>query len=78
MLQEVAVAAISQAARDHRRRIIEHQQQAEAQRKPTAAPPDPQLEIPLIGEVRSAAKPAAKPARARSKKPAQLKLTDNL
>ena len=79
MLQEVAVAAISQAARDHRRRIIEHQQQAEAQRQPTAAPPDPQLEIPLIGEVRRAAAiPTAKPARARSKKPAQPKLTDKL
>ncbi|WP_428490676.1 hypothetical protein [Rhodopila sp.] len=72
------MAAISEAARDHRRRILEHQQQAEARGNTAAAPPDPQLKIPLIGEARRLAEPGAKPARSRSKKPAQPKLGDKL
>ena len=72
------MAAISEAARGHRRRILEHQQQAEVRRNTAAAPPDPQLKIPLIGEVRRPADPTTKPARPRAKKPAQLELTDKL
>nr|WP_294518759.1 hypothetical protein [uncultured Rhodopila sp.] len=55
---------------DHRRRILEHQEKVEAERR---APPasEPQLRIPLIGEVRRPEPAAAKPKRPRGKKPVQ-------
>jgi hypothetical protein len=38
---------------DHRRRILEHLEKMEAEKPaPEPAPSDPQLKIPLIGEVR--------------------------
>jgi hypothetical protein len=40
-------------SRDHRRRVLEHQERVAAEQREAAAhPKDPQLRIPLIGEVR--------------------------
>jgi hypothetical protein len=61
---------------DHRQRILEHQ---EAQRKRQEASPqrgDPQLKIPLIGEIRRPEAAPPKRARQRVKKPSQPQLRD--
>jgi hypothetical protein len=67
------MAALSRDA--HRRRVLEHQAKAEADKSaptPVPASSDPQLKIRLIGEVRrndEAAEP--KRSRQRPRKPAQ-------
>jgi hypothetical protein len=72
-IKEVKLAA-SPKAGDHRRRILDHQEKVEAQRRaPPTAPQssEPQLRIPLIGEVRRPEPAASKPKRPRGKKPVQ-------
>jgi hypothetical protein len=55
----------------HRRRVLEHQARMEADRN-IPAPPDPQLKIRLIGEVkRTDESLQPKRARRRSRKPDQ-------
>jgi hypothetical protein len=50
-VKEVRLAA-SQELRDHRRRVLEHQEKIDAgQRRQAAESKDPQLTMPLIGEV---------------------------
>jgi hypothetical protein len=62
-------------ARDHRHRILEHQQRLEAELRPSGGrPTDPQLKIPLIGEAMKPEPPAPKRKRQRAKKPVQLRL----
>jgi hypothetical protein len=60
---------------DHRRRILDHLEKIEAE-KPTSKPPsDPQLKIPLIGEVRRPPEPPPPKRRARrTAKPRQPRL----
>ena len=72
------MAEISQAARDHRRRILDHQQKVQAEQRASGQPSDRQLKIPLIGEVCRPAEPAPKASRSRPKKPVQPKLGDPL
>ncbi len=74
------MAAISRSDRDHQRRVLDHQEKSAAARAAAQGKSDPQLKIPLIGEVRHpGAAPAAKPPRPRGKRaadkpPAQPKL----
>ena len=72
------MAAISERAQDHRRRILDHQEKARAEQSASSKPSDRQLNMPLIGEVRRPAEPAPKSARSRPKKSAQPKLADSL
>lgn len=63
---------------DHRRRVLAYQAKLAAERKPSeAAPPDLQLRIPLVGEVKRSDM-SERPKRQRKNKPAsaQLKLDD--
>jgi hypothetical protein len=47
------MAAISRVSRDHLQRILDHQEKREAEQDvPSSLSSDPQLKIPLIGEVR--------------------------
>jgi hypothetical protein len=62
---------------EHRRRVLEHQAKLAAERRTSeAAPSDPQLRIPLVGEVRRS--DGAQAPKRRRKKPNadQLKLGD--
>ena len=62
------MAASSRISRDHRQRILDHQEKIEAeQRAPLLPPSDPQLKIPLIGEVRRAEPSPPKRQRRRAK-----------
>lgn len=72
------MAAISQAARDHRRRMLDHQEKVDAEQRNSSQSSDRQLKMPLIGEVRRPAEPAPKTTRSRTKKSAQPKLGDHL
>jgi hypothetical protein len=68
-VREARLAA-SQGLRDHRRRVLEHQEKIDAgQRRQAAEPRDPQLTMPLIGEVRRPEPAPPKPRRPRIKKP---------
>ena len=59
-------------SRDHRRRVLEHQERVEAeQREAAARPKDPQLRIPLIGEVRRPEPSPPKRRRPRTSKTVQ-------
>lgn len=59
-------------SRDHRRRVLEHQERVEAaQREAAARPKDPQLRIPLIGEVRRPEPSQPKRRRPRTSKSVQ-------
>ena len=70
-IQEVRLAA-SPEVRDHRRRILDHQEKVEAEQRTAAAQPsEPQLRIPLIGEVRRPEPATPKRKRSRAKKPVQ-------
>jgi hypothetical protein len=66
-VKEVTLAA-SQEIRDHRRRVLEHQEKIDAGKRRTE-PRDPQLTMPLIGEVRRPEPAPPKPRRPRLKKP---------
>jgi hypothetical protein len=68
------MAALSRDA--HRRRVLEYQAKVEMERSaPTAGPSDPQLKIPLIGEVkRSDGTPQPKRRRPRGQKHVQPEL----
>jgi hypothetical protein len=61
---------------DHRRRILEHLEKMEAEKPaPEPAPSDPQLKIPLIGEVRRPPEVSPPKRRARrTAKPSQPRL----
>jgi hypothetical protein len=61
---------------DHRRRILEHQQRVAAeQQTPDATSSEPQLKMPLIGEVRRPEAPIPpKRRRPKRKKPIQPQL----
>jgi hypothetical protein len=59
-------------SRDHRRRMLEHQERVAAEQRAAAARPmDPQLKIPLIGEVRRPEPSPPKRRRPRASKPVQ-------
>jgi hypothetical protein len=59
-------------SRDHRRRMLEHQERVAAEQRAAAArPTDPQLKIPLIGEVRRPEPAPPKRRRPRASKPVQ-------
>jgi hypothetical protein len=68
------MAALSRDA--HRRRVLEHQAKVEADRStPVPASSDPQLKIPLIGEVRrneEVAEPKRSPKRSRKQAQSDL------
>ncbi len=72
------MGALSSKARDHRRRVLEHQEKLRARdHAPQSEPADPQLKIPLIGEVkRDEGVVARKRKLARTRKPDQPKLGD--
>jgi hypothetical protein len=62
------MAASSRVSRDHRQRILDHQEKIEAeQRAPLAPSSDRQLKIPLIGEVRRTEPSPPKRPRRRTK-----------
>jgi hypothetical protein len=66
------------ASLDHRRRMLEHQERVEAERRSLAAQPsEPQLKIPLIGEVRRLEPSPPKRRRPRSIKGIQPKLGES-
>ena len=68
--------AISRVAHDHRRRMLEHQERVEATATARLQPSDPQLKIPLIGEVRRPVEPALPISkRPKAKRRIQPKLT---
>jgi hypothetical protein len=70
------MASTARNISDHRKRILEHQE-AQAKREDAAQQPgDPQLKIPLIGEVRQPNPDPPKRARRRTKKPIQPTLGD--
>ena len=70
------MAAISPDAREHRRRMLAHQQKIEAQQPSAGSPrPDPQLKIPLVGEVRRGAEVSAPKAK---RPPAQKRVQPKL
>jgi len=74
--QEVGLAA-SREVRNHRRRMLEHQEQVEAaQHSQAEQPSDPQLKIRLIGEVRRPEPAPPKRRRSRKSKSIQPKLTE--
>jgi len=67
--------AASREVRDHRRRILDHQERMEATpRTPAAEAADPQLKIPLVGEVRRPKLSPPPRRRPRTKKPVQPQL----
>jgi hypothetical protein len=62
---------------DHRRRMLDHQERVHARREAAnLQPSDPQLKIPLIGEVRRSEPAPPKRKRQRASKPAQPQLGD--
>jgi hypothetical protein len=68
---------VSREVQDHRRRILDHQEKVAAQqRAPAPQSADPQLQIPLIGEVRRSDASPPKRKRPRLKKPIQPKLEE--
>jgi hypothetical protein len=72
ILQEAGLAA-SRDISEHRRRILAHQEKLAADQR-TSEASDPQLRIPLIGEVRRPEPQAPKPRRAKTQKPPQPRL----
>jgi hypothetical protein len=78
-VREVRLTA-SQGLRDHRRRVLEHQEKIDAgQRRQTAEPSDAQLTMPLIGEIRRPEPALPKRRRPRIKKaePSQPELGES-
>lgn len=64
-------------AKDHLRRMLEHQEKIEAeQRTSNPQPVDPQLTMPLIGEVRRLQPAPSKRPRSRKKPHTQPRLGD--
>jgi hypothetical protein len=61
--------------KDHRKRILDYQEQVAADQR-DALPCDPQMKIPLIGEVRRPDPAPAKRTRQWVKKPTQPRLRD--
>jgi hypothetical protein len=60
-------------ASDHRRRMLAHQEKIAAERRLEAVKPiDPQLRIPLVGEVRKTDPGSARAGGRRTKKTVQL------
>jgi hypothetical protein len=60
--------------KDHRKRILDHQERVAAEQR--LQPSDPQMKIPLIGEVRLPDPTRPKRARRRVTKPNQPQLRD--
>lgn len=69
------MASTARTIADHRKRILEHQE-AQARRKEAVHAGDPQMKIPLIGEVRRPEPEPPKRGRRRTKKPIQPTLGD--
>jgi hypothetical protein len=63
-------------AQDHRKRILDHQERVAAEQRDVQRPSDPQMKIPLIGEVRRPEPVPPKRARQRAKKSSQPQLRD--
>jgi hypothetical protein len=61
---------------DHRRRVLDHQEVQGKRREASSQPAEPQLTIPLIGEVRRPDPAPPKRKRARMKKPNQPQFRD--
>ncbi len=61
---------------DHRRRVLDHQEVQRKQREATSQPAEPQMKIPLIGEVRRPDPAPPKRKRPRAKKPNQPQFRD--
>ena len=58
---------VARTAKDHLRRMLQHQEKTEG--RPGSAPqPDPQMKMPLIGEVRRAEPASPTRKRSRTKK----------
>lgn len=71
------MALIFRDARDHRRRVLEHQAGLAADRRaPDAGPADPQMRISLIGEARRGDGAPPPKRRKRAAPPVQPKLGD--
>jgi hypothetical protein len=69
---------MASASRDdkgaHQRRVLEHQTRLAAERRaPDATPADPQLSIPLVGEVKRADDAPKTKRKKRARLPDQLK-----
>jgi hypothetical protein len=78
-VREARLAA-SQGLRDHRRRVLEHQEKIDAgQRRQAAEPSDAQLTMPLIGEIRrpEAALPKRRRPRIKKAEPSQPELGES-
>jgi hypothetical protein len=71
-VKEVRLATLPNVG-DHRRRILEHQEKVEAEQRtlPVLQRSEPQLQIPLIGEVRRPEPPAPKRKRRGAKTASQ-------
>jgi hypothetical protein len=63
-------------AQDHRKRILDHQERVAAKQRDARRPSDPQMKMPLIGEVRRPDSVPPKRAQQRAKKPCQPQLRD--
>lgn len=68
------MASTARNISDHRRRILDHLETQTRQPETTQQAGDPQMKIPLIGEVRRPEADPPKRARRRTKKPIQPKL----
>jgi hypothetical protein len=67
---------LAPVAKDHLRRMLDHQEKIEAQKPDFHPPSDRQLKMPLIGEVRRPEPAPPKRPRPKTKKPAQPRLQD--
>jgi hypothetical protein len=65
---------LAPVAKDHLRRMLDHQEKIGTEPLVPAPPPDRQLKMPLIGEVRPPEPAPPKRLRPRKKKPAQPRL----
>jgi hypothetical protein len=63
-------------AQDHRKKILDHQERVAAEQRDVQRPSDPQMKIPLIGEVRRPDPAPPKRGRRWVKKPNQPQLRD--
>jgi hypothetical protein len=61
---------------DHRKRILDHQERVAAKQRDARQPSDPQMKMPLIGEVQRPDPAPPKRVRQRVEKPNQPQLRD--
>jgi hypothetical protein len=68
--------ALAPVAKDHLRRMLDYQEKIRADQPIAQPPPERQLKMPLIGEVRRPEPAPLKPKRPRTKKLLQPRLED--